>query len=92
MKKTDSDLKQTAVEKFQIRVFSLSSVTVRALKKVTTLKAKAYPLIMYGANNRMHLTVKSVTFFAMQKNRPFLRQVMRALDFTEICSIISLNN
>ncbi len=29
--------------------------------------------------NRIHLTVKSVIFFAMQKNRPFLRQVMRAL-------------
>ena len=30
-------------------------------------------------NNRIHLTVKSVTFFAKQKMRPFLRQVMRAL-------------
>ncbi len=36
------------------------------------------------ANNRIHLTVKSVTFFAMQKNRPFLRQVMRALDIKYI--------
>jgi len=32
-------------------------------------------------NNRIHLSVKSVTFFAMQKNRLFLRQVMRPLAF-----------
>jgi hypothetical protein len=31
------------------------------------------------ANNRIQLTVKSVTFFAKQKMRPFLRQLMRAL-------------
>jgi len=31
------------------------------------------------ANNRIHLTTKSVMFFAMQKTRPFSCQVMRAL-------------
>jgi hypothetical protein len=37
-----------------------------------------------AVNNRIHLTVKSVMFFAMQKTRPFLRQVMRALALQEI--------
>ena len=35
-------------------------------------------------NNHIHLTVKSVTFFAVQKNRPFLRQVMWALGFRAV--------
>ena len=30
-------------------------------------------------NNQIHLTVKSVMFFAMQKPRPFSRQVIWAL-------------
>ena len=43
-------------------------------------------IVFDSPNQCIHLTVKSVTFFAMQKNRPFLRQVMQALCFSRMSS------
>jgi len=43
---------------------------------------------MLGVHKRIQLTVKSVTFFAMQKNRLFLRQLMRALAVQDIFAFL----
>jgi hypothetical protein len=43
-------------------------------------------------NNHIHLTVKRVTFFARQKNRRFLRQVMWTLEVLSLFDIVFLRN